>query len=296
MPSITGVAQAGTGFGHLLDVDQAHAAVGGDRQLVVVAEARDRDAGLVGGLDDHRALGDLHRDSPSISIRRDQVDGLTVFRRWRSCRLLPSFRSSTRNRLFRMAYSNSCQKWRRKPCTGHAAASPKAQMVWPSIWPAAALQHLQVFHAWPACSTMRVEHAVHPAGAFAARRALAAAFRVVETRDALAGAHHAGGFVHHDDRARTQAGAGFLDRVVVHGAGHHVVGRQHRHRRTAGDHRLELAAVAHAAGQLPADRRTACRGGPRSCPDWRHGRTPKRSSGRRCSACRGSGTTRRRCG
>ena len=38
-------------------LDQAHAAVRRDRQLVVVAEARDRDAGLVRGLDDHRALG-----------------------------------------------------------------------------------------------------------------------------------------------------------------------------------------------------------------------------------------------
>ncbi len=44
-------------LGRLFHVDQAHAAVGGDRQLLVVAEARDRNAGLVGGLDDHRALG-----------------------------------------------------------------------------------------------------------------------------------------------------------------------------------------------------------------------------------------------
>src|SRR5690606_35398147 len=50
---------------------------------------------------------------------------------------VPSRSSSTRKRLFTIAYSNSCQKWRRKPCTGQAAASPKAQMVWPSICPAA---------------------------------------------------------------------------------------------------------------------------------------------------------------
>ncbi|MPN60935.1 hypothetical protein SDC9_208668 [bioreactor metagenome] len=44
-------------LGRLLDVDQAHAAVGRDRQLLVVTEARNRNAGLVGGLDDHRPLG-----------------------------------------------------------------------------------------------------------------------------------------------------------------------------------------------------------------------------------------------
>ncbi len=41
----------------LLHVHQAHAAVGGDRQLLVVAEARNRNACLVGRLDDHRTLG-----------------------------------------------------------------------------------------------------------------------------------------------------------------------------------------------------------------------------------------------
>ncbi len=52
--------RGGTGrrrLGRLFNVDQAHAAVGGDRQLLVVAEARNRNAGLVGGLDDHRTLG-----------------------------------------------------------------------------------------------------------------------------------------------------------------------------------------------------------------------------------------------
>ena len=95
-----------------------------------------------------------------------------------------------------------------------------------------------------------VQRAEHPAGAFAARGALAAGFVVVETADALAGAHHAGGFVHDDDRTRTQAGTGLLDRIVVHRAVHHDLGRQHRHRRAAGDHTLQLVAVAHAAGHF----------------------------------------------
>ena len=40
MPSATGVAQAGIGFGAFSTLDEAHAAVGRDRQLLVVAEAR----------------------------------------------------------------------------------------------------------------------------------------------------------------------------------------------------------------------------------------------------------------
>ena len=43
-----------------LGFDHAHAAVRRDRQLLVIAEARDRDAGLVGSSDDHRVLRHLH--------------------------------------------------------------------------------------------------------------------------------------------------------------------------------------------------------------------------------------------
>ncbi len=58
----------------LLHVDQAHAAVGRDRQLLVVAKARDRNASLVGGLDDHRPLGHdqgLAVDLDGHVVRRD---------------------------------------------------------------------------------------------------------------------------------------------------------------------------------------------------------------------------------
>ena len=55
----------------LLHVDQAHAAVGGDRQLFVVAETRDRNARLVGGLDDHRAL--RHDQRLAIDLDGDVI-------------------------------------------------------------------------------------------------------------------------------------------------------------------------------------------------------------------------------
>src|SRR5690606_34505731 len=119
-----------------------HAAVGGDRQLVVVAEARDRDAGLVGGMDDHRALGrgelDAVDEDGDVVRRQVRVHGLRAHAATCLRTTVPSRSSSTRKRPFTMRYSNSPQKWRRKPCIGHAAASPKAQMVWPSICPAAA--------------------------------------------------------------------------------------------------------------------------------------------------------------
>jgi hypothetical protein len=46
------------GLGRLLDVDQAHAAVGRDAELLVVAEVRDVGAGRVGRMHHHAAFGD----------------------------------------------------------------------------------------------------------------------------------------------------------------------------------------------------------------------------------------------
>ena len=54
------------GLGHLLDVDQAHAAVGRDAQFLVVAEMRDVDAGRVGGVHDHAAVG--HGDLVAVDV------------------------------------------------------------------------------------------------------------------------------------------------------------------------------------------------------------------------------------
>jgi len=95
-----------------------------------------------------------------------------------------------------------------------------------------------------------VNDAVHPAGAFAARRALATGFLEIEIREPLQRAHHADGFVHDDDGTRAQHRTGLGDGVVVHGAVHHDVRRQHRRRRAAGNHGLELVAAAHPAGHF----------------------------------------------
>ena len=86
-------------LGHLLDVDKAHAAVGRDRQLLVVAEARYRHARLVRGLDDHRALRHLHGFAVDLDL--DQV---RVHRRilWLRAHAASSTLPSTIDRPFRM--------------------------------------------------------------------------------------------------------------------------------------------------------------------------------------------------
>lgn len=57
----SGHGAGGYGFGGLLDLDEAHAAVPGDGEAAVVAEARDVHAGDLTGLENRHALGDFHR-------------------------------------------------------------------------------------------------------------------------------------------------------------------------------------------------------------------------------------------
>src|SRR5205807_10589539 len=59
------------GLGRLLHLHQAHAAVGRDRELLVVAEARHIGAVRLGDADEHLALARLHRHAVDLDI--DQV-------------------------------------------------------------------------------------------------------------------------------------------------------------------------------------------------------------------------------
>src|SRR5690606_38886878 len=77
------------------------------------------------------------------------------------------------------------------------------------------LEHVDVAKLGLAFDDAR-QKAVHPARAFTTRRALPAGFGVIKPRNAMAGTHHAGVLVHDDDRTRTEAGTGLLDRVIVH--------------------------------------------------------------------------------
>ena len=63
-------------FRRLLDLDQAHAAIGGDRQLLVIAEARDVSAVGVRDLDDHGALARLARHAVDLDVDEVFAHGL----------------------------------------------------------------------------------------------------------------------------------------------------------------------------------------------------------------------------
>ena len=71
MPSVTVVVQEASGLQLALDLDQALPAGAGRVEERVVAEARDRDAELLGGADHERALGHGHA-MPSM-VTRDEV-------------------------------------------------------------------------------------------------------------------------------------------------------------------------------------------------------------------------------
>ena len=61
-----------------------------------------------------------------------------------------------------------------------------------------------------------LHHAPHPAGALAARRALAAALVLVEEGDAGDGGDEVGGLVHHDHRRGAEAALQVTQRVEIH--------------------------------------------------------------------------------
>src|SRR5690606_22899740 len=67
------------GLGRLFDVDQAHAAVGGDGQFLVIAEMRYVDAQLVRGLDDHAAFGSFYGKTVDGEFNHLRILTLQIF-------------------------------------------------------------------------------------------------------------------------------------------------------------------------------------------------------------------------
>src|SRR5580692_4722504 len=80
----------------------------------------------------HARIVDVVANAADIQLRKMMIEWL----------LHGSYSAATRAAPFASAWrvyssmrrSISGRKWRSRPCTGHAAPSPKAQMVWPSIW------------------------------------------------------------------------------------------------------------------------------------------------------------------
>mgnify|MGYP003694638719 CR=1 FL=1 len=100
-----------------------------------------------------------------------------------------------------MRASITPRKWRSSPCTGQAAPSPNAQMVWPSILRGHVLQQIDLALCRPrrapcgaACAT---SSRTLPTG-----RALTAALVLVEVGDAADGGDDIGRLIHHDHGRR----------------------------------------------------------------------------------------------
>ena len=105
-----------------------------------------------------------------------------------------------------MRRSSSGRKCLIRPWIGQAAASPSAQMVWPSTCLVTS-SSLSIVATSASPSRSRSIIAPHPAGALAARGALAAALMLVEIADAADRADDVGRLVHDDDRRGAEARA-----------------------------------------------------------------------------------------
>ena len=102
--------------------DKAHPAVSGNGQPVVITETRHLDTGFLTGMQDGGPVFYLYLDAVHCQL-------------WHGF-LAPYSAASTAlaERCATIRRSISGRKFLIRPWMGHAAASPSAQMVWPSTW------------------------------------------------------------------------------------------------------------------------------------------------------------------
>ena len=124
----------------------------------------------------------------------------------------------------------------------------------------------------PSPRSIFVQDLEQPVAALAARRALAARLVRVEVHQVHRRPHHARRLVHDDDAGGAEHRSGLLHGVEA-GRDVELIGQQDRHRRSAGNHRLELVAVADAAGAVEDQLLAAsCSSTPRRRPASSRGR------------------------
>ena len=158
------------------------------------------------------------------------------------CLIIPA----TVHRFAAMCASNSSRNLRINAAAGIAAASPKGQIVLPMMLPLM-LRIRSKSSLFALAMLDPVKNLFHPVAAFAARAALAAGLVGEKTGKVPRGPHHAGGFVHDDNAARTEQTARGLNRFIVEIYFFNLVGQQHGHRTAAGNDAFEFFAVGHAA-------------------------------------------------
>ena len=112
----------GHGLGRFFNIHQAHAAVGGNAQFLVIAEVRNVGAGLLSRMHDHAAFEDFNLLAVEFNFNHGDSSDQTY--------------AGTMQVLCVMWCSNSWRKCLSMPRTGMAAASPKAQMVRPMMFSA----------------------------------------------------------------------------------------------------------------------------------------------------------------
>ena len=187
----------------------------------------------LGGIDEQRSGGRL--DLPAVDRQLYEISHLSASPE-------PAGWCLQTNRAPHCAAcaSNSSRNFSTNEIVGIAAASPSGQNVRPSMFFAtSSIRSMSCGRPMP--SSNRAKHLLQPRRAFAARNAPAAALMLVELHDAQRGLHHVGVLIHDDHAARAQHALRFHERVVVHRE-IALLRLQHRARRSAGDHRLQLLA------------------------------------------------------
>src|SRR5208283_4352668 len=223
----------------LLHLDEAHAAIGGDGELGVIAEAGDVDILWISDLHDHLALPGLQRYAVHFDI--DQIVAHRSPLRRHSRLTLDDRTAAVFDHVLKLV-PVVLEEALHRP---RGRIAQRADRV--------ALDAIGDIHqqpqilAAPLAGEDALQHPIQPARAFAARRALAAGLRRVEARQPLERTHHARRLVHDNHGAGADGGAGFLYLIVIHVRRHHHIAWHHMHRGASRYHGLELAAFPHPA-------------------------------------------------
>ena len=177
MPCVTGVAQAGIGLGAFSTSTRHMRQLAAMRELLVIAEVRDVDARRVGRMHHHAALG--HADLLAVEF---DFDHATHVRRGWAGRHHAGLVLDVVHELVAEVLDHAAHRHRRR--VAQRADRAALDVVGHRV------EQVEVFRAALAVLDA-VDHAPQPAGAFAARRALAAALVLVEVRQAQQALDHA---------------------------------------------------------------------------------------------------------
>src|SRR5206468_2945315 len=205
-------------LGHLLDFDETHATIAGDRELRMVTVVGDNDPRVGRRLDDGLALGrdDLaavNNDVYRVHIE-DWVIGVKEYWSIAPPPITPSLLSRYRAALFRNMRFKLVAVFLDKRCRRHSCRIAERTNRIPHDVAADVENQIEI--ALLARAVLdAVKNLFHPVTAFAARAALAAGFVSEKTSEVPRGADHARGIVHDDYSAGAEQASRRLDGLVI---------------------------------------------------------------------------------